>query len=71
RPINNQPINPINQPNQPFWDRVYIGAGAVILGNITIGDDVAIGANTVVNFDVPSNSTVVGVRGRITYKKNV
>lgn len=35
-------------------NRVYIGCCAAILGNINIGDDVAIGANTVVNFDVPS-----------------
>ncbi len=49
-------------------DRVYIGAGAVILGRITIGNDVLIGANTVVNFDVPDNSTVVGVKGRVISK---
>lgn len=40
-------------------DRVYIGTGAVIIGSVVIGDDVKIGANCIVNFDVPSNSTVV------------
>ncbi|MFH1238869.1 MAG: serine O-acetyltransferase [bacterium] len=46
-------------------NNVVVGAGAKILGNITIGDDVMIGANAVVVRDVPSDSTVVGVPGRI------
>lgn len=41
-------------------NRVYIGAGAKIIGNITIGDDVRIGANAVVTKDVPVGRTVVG-----------
>ena len=45
---------------------VVIGAGAKVLGNITVGDDSYIGANAVVIKDVPPNSTVVGVPGRIT-----
>lgn len=47
-------------------DNVVIGTGAKILGNITIGDNSYIGANAVVIKDVPPNSTVVGVPGRIT-----
>jgi serine O-acetyltransferase len=47
-------------------NNVVIGAGAKILGNITIGDNSYIGANAVVIKDVPINSTVVGVPGRIT-----
>jgi len=47
-------------------DNVVIGAGAKVLGNITIGDNSYIGANAVVIKDVPPNSTVVGVPGRIT-----
>ena len=39
---------------------VYVGAGAKILGKITVGDDVRIGANAVVLKDVPSGCTVVG-----------
>ncbi|MFN3880741.1 MAG: serine O-acetyltransferase [Nitrincola lacisaponensis] len=39
-------------------NRVDIGVGAVIVGNITIGDDVIIGANSVVSFDVPAGSVV-------------
>lgn len=45
---------------------VVIGGGAKVLGNITIGDNSYIGANAVVVKDVPPNSTVVGVPGRIT-----
>lgn len=45
---------------------VVVGAGAKILGNITIGDNSYVGANAVVIKDVPQNSTVVGVPGRIT-----
>jgi len=50
-------------------NNVVIGAGAKILGNITIGDSVQIGANAVVVRDVPQNSTVVGVPGRIAKKE--
>ena len=46
-------------------DRVDIGAGAKILGRITVGDDVVIGANAVVIEDVPANSIAVGVPARI------
>lgn len=51
-------------------NRVVIGAGAKILGNITIGDDSMIGANAVVIREVPQHSTVVGVPGRITRTKD-
>ncbi len=47
-------------------NNVVIGAGAKILGNISIGDNSYIGSNAVVIKDVPDNSTVVGVPGRIT-----
>jgi serine O-acetyltransferase len=47
-------------------NNVVIGTGAQVLGNITIGDNSYIGANSVVIKDVPPNSTVVGVPGRIT-----
>lgn len=45
-------------------DRVVVGAGAKVLGAITIGDDTRIGANAVVVKSVPSNSVVVGVPGQ-------
>ena len=46
-------------------NRVDVGAGAKILGAITIGDDVAIGANAVVLTDVPAHSIAVGVPATI------
>lgn len=45
-----------------------IGAGAVIIGKIVIGDNVKIGANSVVNQNIPSNCTVVGNPARIIKK---
>lgn len=50
-------------------DRIYIGTGAVIIGNVEIGDDVVIGANAVVNFDVPSGSLVIA--NKATFKPRV
>lgn len=50
-------------------DNVVIGTGAKILGNIKIGDNVNVGANAVVIRDVPPNSTVVGVPGRVAKKE--
>lgn len=46
-------------------NRVIIGSGAKVLGNITVGDDVRIGAGSVVLKPVPDHSTVVGIPGRI------
>jgi serine O-acetyltransferase len=48
-------------------DRVYIGTGAKVLGMITVGDDVRIGANSVVIDDVPSGATVVGAPARVVH----
>lgn len=48
---------------------VVIGAGAKLIGRITIGDYCYVGANTVVTKDVPSGSTVVGQTGKILSKK--
>lgn len=49
-------------------DNVIIGAGAKVLGNIVIGRNCRLGAGSVVLRDVPENSTVVGVPGRILYR---
>jgi len=49
-------------------NNVVIGAGAKVLGNIKIGNNVMIGSNAVVLRDVPDDSTVVGVPGRIAKK---
>jgi serine O-acetyltransferase len=47
---------------------VLIGAGAKIIGPITIGDGARVGANAVVTQDVPAGATVVGIPGRILEK---
>ena len=44
---------------------VVIGAGAKVLGPITVGANARIGSNAVVVRDVPSNATVVGIPGRV------
>lgn len=46
-------------------DDVEFGAGAVVIGDITIGSGVTIGANTVVTKSIPSHSVVVGQSFRI------
>lgn len=52
-------------------DNVMISAGAKILGSFTIGENSKIGAGSVVLSEVPPNSTVVGVPGRIVKKDDV
>lgn len=42
-----------------------IGAGAVLLGNISIGNNCKIGANAVVLTDIPEDSTAVGAPAKI------
>ena len=49
---------------------VTVGAGAKILGNITIGKESRIGANSVVVKDVPPYSTVVGIPGKVIKRKD-
>ncbi|MBI5411009.1 MAG: serine O-acetyltransferase [Nitrospirae bacterium] len=46
-------------------NHVVVGAGAKILGGIKVGDNVKIGANSVVLKSVPANSTVIGVPARV------
>lgn len=50
--------------------RVNVGAGAKILGNVTIGDDATIGANAVVAKDVPAGAMAVGVPAVIKQPKS-
>jgi serine O-acetyltransferase len=51
-------------------DRVWVGTGAVLVGDITIGSDVLIAPNAFVNRDVPDHSLVLGNPGRIIKKQN-
>lgn len=54
------------EPNVPkIGNNVYIAAGSRIIGNVTIGDDVVIGANSVVTKNVPSNCIVAGIPAKI------
>ncbi len=52
-------------------DNVMISAGAKVLGSFTIGENSKIGAGSVVIEEVPKNSTVVGVPGRVVKQDNV
>lgn len=47
---------------------VVVGAGAKVLGPITVGENARVGSNAVVNKDVPAEATVVGIPGRIICK---
>lgn len=46
-------------------DRVFIGAGAKIVGPVTIGSDTKIGANAVVVNDIPAGATAVGIPAKV------
>src|SRR6476469_1306608 len=53
----------------PVGDRVTIGAGARVLGPVLIGDDVQIGANSVVVKDVPSGAVATGIPAVLRFPK--
>jgi serine O-acetyltransferase len=58
-----------NKPGAPvIGNRVDIGAGAKILGNIQIGHDAIVGANAVVLIDVPARALAVGIPARIVVR---
>lgn len=49
-------------------DRVWIGAGAIVLAGVTIGENSIIGAGTVVTHDIPDNSLAVGNPAKVIRK---
>ncbi len=49
-------------------NNVFVGTGARILGNITIGENSRVGAGSVVLHNVPDNSTIVGVPGHVVLR---
>lgn len=51
-------------------DRVTLCVNSTVVGNITVGNDVLIAANAMVDFDVPSHSIVIGNPGVIRHKEN-
>ena len=57
-------LNPVKR-HPTLKDNVVVGAGAKILGNITIGESSRIGANSVVIKSVPDHSTAIGIPARI------
>jgi serine O-acetyltransferase len=60
----------VDEPCAPvFGNNVDVGAGAKVLGPIVIGDNVLIGANAVVVRDVPPDSVVTGIPGRVRPRK--
>ena len=48
---------------------VWVGINAVLVGWITVGDDVMIAPYAFVNFEVPSQSVVIGTPGQIHFKQ--
>jgi serine O-acetyltransferase len=52
-------------------DDIFIGAGAKIIGPVTINDGARVGANAVVVDDVPAHSTVVGIPARIVRVREI
>lgn len=61
---------PIEKSAPVLGDRVYVGAGAVLIGPIHIGDDAKIGAGAVVTKDVPAGATAIGVNKIILASKS-
>lgn len=56
----------VNKKRHPtLRDRVIVGAGAQILGGITVGEGAKVGANAVVVNDVPAGALVVGIPGKV------
>lgn len=51
-------------------NKVYIGPSATVVGGITVGDNVLIVGNSFVNFDIPSNSIVIGNPAKIISRDN-
>ena len=51
-------------------NKVQIGINSTVIGKIHIGNDVLIAPNTLVNFDVPSHSVVIGNPAKIIHKEN-
>lgn len=64
-------LSHVDTPVAPIiGNNVDIGAGAKVLGAITVGDNVLIGANAVVVSDIPSNSIAVGVPAGVRPRKS-
>ena len=51
-------------------DNVFIGTGAVVIGNIHVGNNVIIGANSVITRDIPDNCVAVGIPATIRQRND-
>ena len=58
-------LNYTRMANVKIGDRVFIGAGTIILPGVNIGNDVIIGAGSVVSRNIPSNSMAVGSPAKV------
>lgn len=65
----NVTIGEVHHAAPRIGDRCLIGAGAILVGGIRVGNDVKIGAGAVVSCDVPDGATVVAQQPRILYKR--
>lgn len=63
-------LAPLKQPmvaqSTKIGDRVWLGANVTVLKGVTIGDDVVIGAGSVVTKDVPPRTTALGIPAQVT-----
>ncbi len=64
-------IDSASQGVPTIGDRCYIGAGAKIIGGIVLGDNVRVGANTVVHRDVPGQSVVTSGEMIVRHRENM
>lgn len=62
--------NEVGKRHPTIEEGCLIGAGAKILGNITVGAHSKVGANAVLLNDVPPNTTVVGIPAKVVKKKH-
>nr|WP_289696509.1 hypothetical protein [uncultured Duncaniella sp.] len=63
--LHNATIGAGNGGSPVIGDNVYIGAGAIIIGNVIVGNNVKIGADAIVVENVPDGSTVVSQKSKI------
>jgi serine O-acetyltransferase len=60
----------LGNPGIRIGDCFYIGAGAAIIGPVTIGNNVAVAPNAYVNRDIPDNAIVIGNPGKVVKIRN-
>jgi serine O-acetyltransferase len=63
--VQRQGVNPHAKRHPTIDNNAMIGAGAQVLGDITVGEGAKVGANSVVTFDVPPHKTALGIPARI------